>query len=227
MRGSRIYPPDVQAAAHVFQPLVPASGMEPGPLTDLPDWSEPAQETVTRQDYPPSDAERVGREAYEKGLKDGKTLTEQEMTTAAHALAEAVGRYRAELENSKEELKRDGLSLCLAVARQVVMRELQADPDAIGGIISKLLDSAEGREVAAIQLHPDDVRRVKQAEAGRVLEQAGIAIRPSEEITPGGCVIETGFGKLDARVETRLEEIAAGLLSHAAGSADGTPKSSG
>jgi flagellar biosynthesis/type III secretory pathway protein FliH len=37
-------------------------------------------------------------------------------------------------------------------------------------------------------------------------------LQSSPEIKPGGVILETGFGKLDARLETRLDEMTAALL---------------
>ena len=37
-------------------------------------------------------------------------------------------------------------------------------------------------------------------------------MQASPEIKPGGVILETGFGKLDARLETRLDELTAALL---------------
>jgi flagellar biosynthesis/type III secretory pathway protein FliH len=93
------------------------------------------------------------------------------------------------------------------------MGEMKTNPALVGEIVSALLDEAEGRKVFAVRLHPDDIERLKQSPgAVERLEKAKIALQSSPEIKPGGVILETGFGKLDARLETRLDEMTAALL---------------
>ena len=93
------------------------------------------------------------------------------------------------------------------------MGEMKTNPGAVAEIVSALLAEAEGRKVFAVRLHPDDLERLKQSPgAVERLEKAKIALQASPEIKPGGVILETGFGKLDARLETRLDEMTAALL---------------
>jgi len=129
-----------------------------------------------------------------------------------HGMAQAVNRWKGEEDSLREAMKHDVLRLILAIARQVVMSELKSHPEAIGEIVRKLLDEAEGRKVFSVHLHPDDVKRIAASPLAHLLEEAEIAVHPSEEITPGGCILETAFGRLDARLETRIQELAGSLL---------------
>jgi flagellar biosynthesis/type III secretory pathway protein FliH len=157
----------------------------------------------------------IWQEGYQKGLEDGLRQAEQGKTfQAANALARAVEQLQAEFSPAAEQTRRaEILELSLAIARRVVMVEMKTNPGAIGEIVSTLLAESEGRKVFAVRLHPDDLERLKQSPAAvERLEKAKIALQSSPEIKPGGVVLETGFGKLDARLETRLDEMTAALL---------------
>ncbi len=159
--------------------------------------------------------ERVRQEAYQKGVQDGLRQAEQgKMFLAANALARAVEQLQAEFSPAAAQKRRaEILELSLAIARRVVMSEMKTNPGLVGEIVSALLAEAEGRKVFAVRLHPDDIERLKQSPgAVERLEKAKIALQSSPEIKPGGVILETGFGKLDARLETRLDEMTAALL---------------
>jgi flagellar biosynthesis/type III secretory pathway protein FliH len=162
-----------------------------------------------------SGREKIWREGYQKGLEDGLRQAEQGKTfQAANALARAVEELQAEFSPAAEQTRRtEILELSLAIARRVVMGEMKTNPGMVGEIVSALLAEAEGRRVFAVRLHPDDIERLKQSPgAVERLEKAKIALQSSPEIKPGGVILETGFGKLDARLETRLDEMTAALL---------------
>jgi flagellar assembly protein FliH len=171
--------------------------------------------------------EKMLRDAYQKGLADGLRQAEQGKTfQAADALARAVEQLQAEFSPAAEQTRRaEILELSLAIARRVVMGEMKTNPGVVGEIVSALLAEAEGRKVFAVRLHPDDVERLKQSPgAMERLDKAKIALQASPEIKPGGVILETGFGKLDARLETRLDEMAAALLGETASAGNPQPE---
>ncbi len=185
-----------EVVCHVLEPLGPALGY-------------PGEDPVE------SGGEKIRREAYQKGLEDGLRQAEQsKILQAANALARAVEQVQAEFSPAAEQTRRaEILELSLAIARRVVMAEMKMNPGAVGEMVNALLAEAEGRKVFAVRLHPDDLERLKQSPgAVERLEKAKIALHASPEIKPGGVVLETGFGKLDARLETRLDEMTAALL---------------
>lgn len=151
-------------------------------------------------------------EAYEKGLADGKRQTEETLAGAAQALGELFNRLQAEYAGAQESLKHDVLRLSLAIGRQVALCELQINRDAVAEMVARLLHEAEDRKVSVVRLNPRDAQALKGTLAEMELQKAEVALQVCEEVPPGGCVLETGFGRLDARFETRAEELAAVLL---------------
>ena len=170
--------------------------------------------------------EKMLRDAYQKGLADGLRQAEQSKTfRAADALARAVAQLQAQFSPAAEQTRRaEILELSLAIARRVVMGEMKTNPAVVAEIVSALLSEADGRKVFAVRLNPADVERLKQSpDALARLEKAKIALHAAPEIKPGGVILETGFGKLDARLETRLDEMSAALLGTAASTVDSNP----
>lgn len=204
MSITHVYTAQVDARQHVFEPLQP---MVPGGLGRT--GTALAASAYTRDQF-----DQAAREAYERGLAEGKQLVNQELLRVVHAMSETVKRAMVEQEAVVQGLQQDALGLSLAIARQVIMGELRSNPDVICQVLTRLIEEAEGRKVFAVQLHPDDIERIKASPVGTLLEQADIEMKPAPDLTPGGCVLDTAFGKLDARLETRMDEIAATLLGH-------------
>jgi len=159
-----------------------------------------------------NELEQLQQQAYAAGMQAGKEESVTEFASLAQALVSAAQNFQSELASIRESMQHETIGLSMAIARQVVMRELSTQPDAIGDILRQLLGDAEGRNVLAVRLHPEDAARLAALPMAEILTQAEIQIRHDADLTPGGCIVETGFGKLDARVETRLAEMAAVLL---------------
>jgi flagellar assembly protein FliH len=147
---------------------------------------------------------------------------EQGRLEGERALAEQLLRQRAEI----LELQNGVLASLREVVPQVVrdcesglvQLALEAAQRVVGGLpISTELIETAIREVCAevedtaeftIQLHPEDLKLLEQSQSPLLQPPAGrerIHFLPSQQVTRGGCVVQTPFGLIDARRETRFE----------------------
>jgi len=192
MSPVRVYPAHADAQRHIFEPFAEL----PGDCAATGAQDQRDEELA----------------AYRRGVEEGRRQAEQVVGDLIRALKEAARLLEAERRNALHALQHEALRLSLAIARKVVMAELKTNPDAISEIVRRLVSEAEGRRVTRILLHPDDAAHLSTSQVAEMLREADIRVEPSDEISPGGCAIETAFGRLDASLETRLEEIAAALL---------------
>ena len=102
--------------------------------------------------------------------------------------------------------------LAMALARQIVRRELKTDPTQIIGIIREAIAAlpVATRDVR-VHLHPEDAAVVKQHLAPTENERAWTIIE-DPVMARGGCQITTNTSRIDARLETRLGSILSELL---------------
>jgi flagellar assembly protein FliH len=70
-------------------------------------------------------------------------------------------------------------------------------------LLRAALAEVDERLVVRVRVSPEDVELVRTHWGD---ERAGLVIVGDERIAAGGCVIETRFGLVDARPETRLAE---------------------
>jgi len=73
-------------------------------------------------------------------------------------------------------------------------------------VMKDALTYAKEKKIIVIRLSCDDVKKMNESEEIKIAEQS-IKFIEDKTISRGGCVIETDFGSIDSRIETRWEEI--------------------
>jgi flagellar assembly protein FliH len=102
------------------------------------------------------------------------------------------------------------VELALAVAAKVVAREVQTDLTLVVGVVRDTLAELQEATVVRLRVHPDDYDLVaphwEQLRQQRGAEQGQLVT--DERVQPGGCVVETAVGCVDAQLDTRLAQVA-------------------
>jgi flagellar assembly protein FliH len=152
------------------------------------------------------------KEAFEQGLAEGREAGRAEIKAQVDRLAGMFYDLAKPFEVLDGEVERELLTLAMALARQIVRRELKTDPTQIIGIIREAIAALPVaiRDVR-VHLHPEDAAVVKQHLAPTENERAWTIIE-DPVMARGGCQIATATSRIDARLETRLGSILSELL---------------
>ncbi len=152
------------------------------------------------------------REAFEQGLAEGREAGRAEVRAQVERLAGMFYDLAKPFEVLDTEVERELLTLAMALARQIVRRELKTDPTQIIGIIREAIASLPiaAREVR-VHLHPEDAAVVREHLAPTEDERAW-AIVEDPVMARGGCQVTTATSRIDARLETRVGAILSELL---------------
>jgi len=152
------------------------------------------------------------KEAFEQGLAEGREAGRAEVRAQVERLAGMFYDLAKPFEVLDAEVERELLTLAMALARQIVRRELKADPTQIIGIIREAIAAlpVAVRDVR-VHLHPEDAAVVRQHLAPTESERAW-AIVEDPVMARGGCQITTATSRIDSRLETRLGAILSELL---------------
>lgn len=152
------------------------------------------------------------KEAFDQGLAEGREAGRAEVKAQVDRLAGMFYDLARPFEALDEDVERELLTLAMALARQIVRRELKADPTQIIGIIREAIAAlpVAAREVR-VHLHPEDAAVVKEHLAPTENERAW-AIVEDPVMARGGCQITSATSRIDARLETRLGGILSELL---------------
>jgi len=155
------------------------------------------------------------RRAYERGRLQGQAEGRQaaQVERAEHArevaqvLAELRGRF-AELESAGAE---QVLQLALAIARQVVRREVEVDAAAVLPALREAVAAVIDQHAhPRVHLNPHDHAHLRpELEAEGLLK--GCRFVPDESVRRGGCRVETAASDVDATLETRWQRVLAAV----------------
>src|SRR5471032_3204147 len=152
------------------------------------------------------------REAFEQGLAEGRAAGRAEVRAQVERLAGMFYDLAKPFEVLDADVERELLTLAMALARQIVRRELKTDPTQIIGIIRGAIAAlpVATRDVR-VHLHPEDAAVVREHLAPTASERAWTMIE-DPVMARGGCQISSATSRIDARLETRLGSILSALL---------------
>ena len=158
--------------------------------------------------------------AYEAGLQKGCDEGYQAGLQQAAASLANLGQVAMELEHLKQDLyqraEKDVVELALAISKKIIDQEITTNRQAIVAVVKNALKRVTDHSQLTIRINPAELQTVKQAEP-RLAEyfenSNGVTYEADDTICPGGCVIETNFGDIDARLDQQLAVIAEALRS--------------
>lgn len=161
------------------------------------------------------EAENLKRTAIEEGYKagcaqgheegQGEFLQRVESLEKLHGeLSQAVSQAQREFfENIEGEL----IELVLELTKKVVYKEIESG-ETIQNLVKRALQLVGEEKRIVIRLHPEDLNLIKE---NGFQEENGLSLIPAVDIERGGCFVEAGKKVVDARIETRLEEMTEAL----------------
>lgn len=157
-------------------------------------------------------AQEKANRILEDARRERDTICEQaRQEGVAKGLAEwnqILARTSQRAEEAARNWEDTMLRLSVRVAEKIIGRELTLDPDTIVDIVRESLRGIRPGKHLVIQVNEADAPRVR-AQVSRLKEGLGlnteIEIVPSSSVAPGGCVIESELGIVDARLETQLK----------------------
>lgn len=189
-----------------------------------------------------SQLEALQKQAYDEGFVQGK----DEGYQAGLELGKEEGRKQGLLEGQEEvqqilkrfeqilkflsepveqvnlQVEEELLALAMATAKQIIRREINADPGQIIAVIKEGIAALpSGASKIKVFLHPADAEIARanlklsaqqNSETGNEDDEPLWAVIEEPVLTRGGCRIESQSSQIDATIETRVAEIAAQIM---------------
>lgn len=160
--------------------------------------------------------------AYAKGKKEGSE------EGAARGISETTGTYEKRIDELQQRIgdvlegiessKRNVFSnaehmllkLCCAMVKRIIGREVSLHQDIVLDILRRALEFIGHREKIIVRVARNDLELVAQRKnfwfpVGERLED--VTIEADERIEPGGCIIESNSGVVDARLGVQYDEL--------------------
>jgi type III secretion protein L len=136
--------------------------------------------------------EAACKEAYEQGLQQWND-----------AVAEANEARDRRLAESEPEMIR----IAVRIAQKIIGEELRLNPQAIVSMAAECMRTLRRERSLTVRVQPGDVDHLRER-ISMLREAAGprrsIEVVADPSMTSGGCIVESEYGVIDARLETQI-----------------------
>lgn len=152
-------------------------------------------------------------EGFQEGLVEGRTQALEnanELISLLENVVEEGVKLRA---NNLAALEDDFLKLSLLLADKIVRKTIDDDIAWLRPIIKDALTALGQVEEVIVLLSPQDYALLQAyGEDLHISTRTKLVFEQDATLTPGGCLIESESGLIDARLESRLGKLAQQLL---------------
>jgi flagellar assembly protein FliH len=158
------------------------------------------------------------RAATERGRAEAQKLFSSQMVQQRADLLALqngiLGALKDSIPGVVHECENHLASLALEVARKLV-DGLPISPEMVEAAISAAMRQVEESAHYSIFVNPEDLKLLQETTSSILTESDArqIKVTASSDVSRGGCVVETPFGRVDARRETKFELLKGAILS--------------
>ena len=152
------------------------------------------------------------QEGFNQGVRDGTAAAAEQLEAMRERLEYATGLFVRPLEQFDNDVENELVSLSLAVAKQLVRRELKADPSHVIAVVREAMSALPiSSQGVKFHLHPEDAALVREVMPPSETEE-GWTIVEDPVMQRGGCRVESLNSEIDGTLDGRIAAIAAAIL---------------
>ncbi len=151
-------------------------------------------------------------QGYKEGHAEGFKQARQEVEICVKKLKGLMDALASPLEQLADDIEDELVKLSIAIAKQIVRRELKTEPGQVIGVVKEALSvlPSAGQSIR-LHLHPEDAKLIEETMLANANEGKWVVI-DNPVIQRGGCRIETESSNVDATIESRVAAIAARIM---------------
>lgn len=149
--------------------------------------------------------------AYERGRQDGERALSEQLIRQRGELQELQNGVFESLRQAVPTLIRDTESVLLELAMETAQKlvaDIPISAEMVEAVIRQALSQIEEAVEYDVLLHAEDIALLERVNSPALLPSGGeqrVHLKASPEITRGGCIVQTRFGVVDARRETKID----------------------
>ncbi len=150
-------------------------------------------------------AEQEGREkGHAEGFEQGENQAREEcgpVLESAQNLIQTLSEFRR---NMYPKVEREMIEMVLALVKKIIHVELSTKEENVQEMIRLAVQSVLDKESMTIQVHPKDkeyAEKFRPELAALFGEIKNVTFEENPGIERGGCVVESNFGTVDARMD--------------------------
>jgi flagellar assembly protein FliH len=159
---------------------------------------------------------RPESEIFEQGRQAGQAQLRAEFDDALAKcrgeIARALQEFVRERQSYYRRVEGEVVQLALAIARKILHREVQIDPQALAGIVRVTLEKLETGTQVTLHVPPAESAEWRRYFACQTEDTPAPEIREEAALAAGECRLETAMGSTEVGLQAQLKEIETGLL---------------
>jgi flagellar assembly protein FliH len=151
------------------------------------------------------------RASYERGRREAEQAMSEQLFKQRTEMHELMRGVVESLRQAVPQIVRDTENTMIALSLSVAQKLVAGMPISaamIEGVVRDALAQIEGTAQFTVRLHPADLELLQKSDSPLLGEGDGakeFRFLSSPEVTRGGCLVQTHFGTVDARRETKFD----------------------
>lgn len=148
------------------------------------------------------------QEGNAAGYAESRNIAEIEVRTEVAQFQALLSSLSRDLQNIDQQVADDLLALAIALTKKMVTQALKLKPELIIPIVQEAIRNLPNitMQHPRLYLHPNDAKIVHHY-LDEQLKQDNWSIREDEQLSRGGCRIETNSSEMNACLEVRWQRI--------------------
>lgn len=162
--------------------------------------------------------EQAYKEAYDLGLEEGRKKAFEEHSAQIDDHIQQFAAVLQTMTTMKQQMlafnEAHLVQVMFQMASRLCHQNLENNNPAIVEIIRKSVGLAQDEEEIVIRVSPQQFEFLEtlKKETNRDYDfLRKVKLEPSHDVKSGGCVVETNYGEVDARIEQRINQLWEGL----------------
>ena len=165
---------------------------------------------------PAEERSRLHAEAFEQGRQSGQQQLRSELAAALARnrgeISGALHEFTKERQDYYRRIEGEVVELSLAIARKILHREVQIDPQALAGMVRITLEQLDAGTRITLHVPPQEAADWRHYFACLPDDRPAPEIHEDKALPRGECRIETSLGSTEIGLASQLKEIETGLL---------------
>jgi flagellar assembly protein FliH len=153
-------------------------------------------------------------EAYKNGYSDGLQMGTAKGQEEAARISGEFNQLITDVQNQRGEIfrqaEREIVELALAIARRIISVHAESTPEIVIDSARKAVKLLLDKTNLVVKVAPEQEMFIKE-NLDRLYEMDDriqkIDVETDRRVGPGGCMLDTESGNVDARIETELQNI--------------------
>lgn len=162
--------------------------------------------------------EKAYKEGYALGLDEGRKKAFEENARVISERLDEMSKLISSISSMKKEVLNHNeahmIQLLFHMASKLAQAHLEMDHTPIVEIIRQAVELAQGEESVTIHVSNTQIEFLENLKNQQKVEfdfMQKVKFVADESLKPGGCIVETNYGEVDASIERRVQQLWAHL----------------